>query len=177
MECVILPPVINIVSGFQTRTFRSPDGGTGRRVRLKIWFSQESAGSIPVLGTVNLVSVSFTRFFILQRVSFVSLLFSFLPPLLIQIWLTRRHTHLAIISTWNVIVYGNRTETHLQGHVSNDSLQPIVLFFKVLHPHHIWRFHTSIPELPIAYTAASLFGVSAHNNYQELSCLQNYLLP
>jgi hypothetical protein len=28
-----------------------PDGGTGRRARLKIWLSQGSAGSIPVLGT------------------------------------------------------------------------------------------------------------------------------
>ena len=30
---------------------QSPDGGTGRRVRLKIWYSQGCAGSIPVLGT------------------------------------------------------------------------------------------------------------------------------
>lgn len=29
----------------------SPDGGTGRRVRLKIWYSQGCAGSIPVPGT------------------------------------------------------------------------------------------------------------------------------
>ena len=29
----------------------SPDGGIGRRVRLKIWYSQGCAGSIPVLGT------------------------------------------------------------------------------------------------------------------------------
>lgn len=29
----------------------SPDGGIGRRARLKIWLSQGSAGSIPVLGT------------------------------------------------------------------------------------------------------------------------------
>ena len=28
-----------------------PDGGTGRRVRLKIWYWQQCAGSIPVLGT------------------------------------------------------------------------------------------------------------------------------
>ncbi len=28
-----------------------PDGGIGRRARLKIWLSQGSAGSIPVLGT------------------------------------------------------------------------------------------------------------------------------
>lgn len=28
-----------------------PGGGTGRRARLKIWFSQGSAGSIPVSGT------------------------------------------------------------------------------------------------------------------------------
>ena len=31
--------------------FKRPDGGTGRRARLKIWLSQGSAGSIPVLGT------------------------------------------------------------------------------------------------------------------------------
>ena len=30
---------------------KSPDGGIGRRARLKIWLSQGSAGSIPVLGT------------------------------------------------------------------------------------------------------------------------------
>ena len=36
----------------------SPDGGTGRRARLKIWLSQGSAGSIPVLGTEARVSVS-----------------------------------------------------------------------------------------------------------------------
>ena len=30
-----------------------PDGGIGRRARLKIWLSQGSAGSIPVLGTMN----------------------------------------------------------------------------------------------------------------------------
>ena len=30
---------------------RGPDGGIGRRVRLKIWLSQGSAGSIPVPGT------------------------------------------------------------------------------------------------------------------------------
>jgi hypothetical protein len=34
----------------------SPDGGTGRRARLKIWLSQGSAGSIPVLGTEARVS-------------------------------------------------------------------------------------------------------------------------
>jgi hypothetical protein len=34
----------------------SPDGGTGRRARLKIWLSQGSAGSIPVLGTKVRVS-------------------------------------------------------------------------------------------------------------------------
>ncbi len=32
-----------------------PDGGIGRRARLKIWLSQGSAGSIPVLGTKTLV--------------------------------------------------------------------------------------------------------------------------
>jgi hypothetical protein len=36
----------------------SPDGGTGRRARLKIWLSQGSAGSIPVLGTKARVRVS-----------------------------------------------------------------------------------------------------------------------
>ena len=30
---------------------KCPDGGIGRRARLKIWFSQGSAGSIPVPGT------------------------------------------------------------------------------------------------------------------------------
>jgi hypothetical protein len=30
---------------------KSPDGGTGRRARLKILLSKGSAGSIPVLGT------------------------------------------------------------------------------------------------------------------------------
>lgn len=30
---------------------QSPDGGIGRRVRLKIWFPKGSAGSIPVPGT------------------------------------------------------------------------------------------------------------------------------
>ena len=30
---------------------KSPDGGIGRRVRLKIWYWQQCAGSIPVLGT------------------------------------------------------------------------------------------------------------------------------
>ena len=30
-----------------------PDGGIGRRARLKIWLSQGSAGSIPVLGTLK----------------------------------------------------------------------------------------------------------------------------
>jgi hypothetical protein len=43
-----------------------PDGGTGRRVRLKIWFSQGSAGSIPVLGTVKnlkaLIALAFRAF-------------------------------------------------------------------------------------------------------------------
>ena len=34
-----------------TPNFLSPDGGIGRRARLKIWLSQGSAGSIPVLGT------------------------------------------------------------------------------------------------------------------------------
>jgi hypothetical protein len=29
----------------------SPDGGIGRRARLKIWYSQGCAGSIPVPGT------------------------------------------------------------------------------------------------------------------------------
>lgn len=53
---VILPPrkmvfgkdhIINMKKG------NGPDGGIGRRARLKIWFSQGSAGSIPVLGTIN----------------------------------------------------------------------------------------------------------------------------
>ena len=36
---------------WSTFALPSPDGGTGRRARLKIWLSQGSAGSIPVLGT------------------------------------------------------------------------------------------------------------------------------
>jgi hypothetical protein len=36
-----------------------PDGGIGRRARLKIWLSQGSAGSIPVLGTI-LISKTLT---------------------------------------------------------------------------------------------------------------------
>lgn len=40
MECVILPPKKS-----------SPDGGIGRRSRLKICRSQGCAGSIPVPGT------------------------------------------------------------------------------------------------------------------------------
>ena len=36
----------------------SPDGGTGRRARLKIWLSQGSAGSIPVLGTNPVTKVT-----------------------------------------------------------------------------------------------------------------------
>jgi hypothetical protein len=40
---------------------RSPDGGIGRRARLKIWYSQGCAGSIPVPGTKkNLKSLIFT---------------------------------------------------------------------------------------------------------------------
>ena len=30
-----------------------PDGGIGRRARLKIWYWQQCAGSIPVLGTIE----------------------------------------------------------------------------------------------------------------------------
>ena len=37
---------------FRIPYFYCPDGGIGRRARLKIWLSQGSAGSIPVLGTV-----------------------------------------------------------------------------------------------------------------------------
>jgi hypothetical protein len=39
-----LHPVIPIIC---------PDGGIGRRVRLKIWYWQRCAGSIPVPGTEN----------------------------------------------------------------------------------------------------------------------------
>ena len=38
---------------FDLMTIASPDGGIGRRARLKIWCSQGCAGSIPVLGTEN----------------------------------------------------------------------------------------------------------------------------
>ncbi len=37
---------------------KCPDGGTGRRARLKIWLSQGSAGSIPVLGTNPVTKVT-----------------------------------------------------------------------------------------------------------------------
>ena len=40
-----------VKTGNDTFAVLSPDGGTGRRARLKIWLSQGSAGSIPVLGT------------------------------------------------------------------------------------------------------------------------------
>ena len=43
MNVVILQPFLN--------RLKSPDGGIGRRARLKIWYSQGCAGSIPVLGT------------------------------------------------------------------------------------------------------------------------------
>ena len=42
-----------VKTGNDTFAVLSPDGGTGRRARLKIWLSQGSAGSIPVLGTNN----------------------------------------------------------------------------------------------------------------------------
>ena len=42
-----------VKTGNDTFAVLSPDGGTGRRARLKIWLSQGSAGSIPVLGTKN----------------------------------------------------------------------------------------------------------------------------
>ena len=45
--------------GNDTFALLSPDGGTGRRARLKIWLSQGSAGSIPVLGT-RLISETLT---------------------------------------------------------------------------------------------------------------------
>ena len=45
MECVILQP-----ENFQLKIIR-PDGGIGRRSRLKICRSQGCAGSIPVPGT------------------------------------------------------------------------------------------------------------------------------
>ena len=35
-------------------TIESPDGGIGRRARLKIWFPKGSAGSIPVPGTLKM---------------------------------------------------------------------------------------------------------------------------
>ena len=50
---------------------KRPDGGIGRRARLKIWFQQWSAGSIPVLGTVpNLkvpVNTGLQGLFVLPR--------------------------------------------------------------------------------------------------------------
>lgn len=38
---------------------RGPDGGTGRRARLKIWFSQESGSSILPPGTTGRVSMAY----------------------------------------------------------------------------------------------------------------------
>lgn len=53
----------------------SPDGGIGRRVRLKIWCPQGCAGSIPVLGTQkSLESVDFQGFLPLVCVSFTCFL-------------------------------------------------------------------------------------------------------
>jgi hypothetical protein len=48
-----------------------PDGGIGRRARLKILFSKGSAGSIPVLGTYHrrLVSENLRAFFVFVRLS------------------------------------------------------------------------------------------------------------
>ncbi len=63
----------------------SPDGGTGRRARLKIWLSQGSAGSIPVLGTKARVSVS---------LSTNALLWPFLH--------TQTHTH--TFFTWLIVL-------------------------------------------------------------------------
>jgi hypothetical protein len=54
---------------------QSPDGGIGRRARLKIWLSQGSAGSIPVLGTKadrrqlrSRLNVEFRRFLVFRGV-------------------------------------------------------------------------------------------------------------
>lgn len=44
----------------------SPDGGIGRRARLKIWLSQGSAGSIPVLGTL-ITADQYGRLFLLVQ--------------------------------------------------------------------------------------------------------------
>lgn len=45
------PPLADQILSYHCSPNKSPDGGTGRRARLKIWLSQGSAGSIPVLGT------------------------------------------------------------------------------------------------------------------------------
>ena len=47
-----------VKTGNDTFAVLSPDGGTGRRARLKIWLSQGSAGSIPVLGTNPVTKVT-----------------------------------------------------------------------------------------------------------------------
>jgi hypothetical protein len=39
------------IAMFATPFYNCPDGGIGRRARLKIWYSQGCAGSIPVPGT------------------------------------------------------------------------------------------------------------------------------
>ena len=50
LDCVILRPQL-----------LSPDGGIGRRARLKIWFPQGSEGSIPFAGTLkNLIIIKAT---------------------------------------------------------------------------------------------------------------------
>src|SRR5580692_4317426 len=49
--------------------FLSPDGGIGRRARLKIWYSQGCAGSIPVPGTLatKQLCISMTAFLFLAK--------------------------------------------------------------------------------------------------------------
>src|ERR1700704_5778156 len=52
-DSVILRPLLHVKGQF-IFTFSistGPDGGIGRRARLKIWYSQGCAGSIPVPGT------------------------------------------------------------------------------------------------------------------------------
>ena len=52
LESVILQPLIKASFQREITIVHCPDGGTGRRARLKIWYWQQCAGSIPVPGTM-----------------------------------------------------------------------------------------------------------------------------
>lgn len=58
-EKIIGSCLLQLISGLTFAHPSCPDGGTGRRARLKIWFRQRSAGSIPVPGTQPPFRVAF----------------------------------------------------------------------------------------------------------------------